>query len=228
MNSKFFDSLYEGDSANGVKLGMGLTGGDFWARPAGCQMLYRGNSMETIDFAKILAVDEINASRIGPPDYVTHEASTTYFYVVHRVNSYGSEEQSLAAAVKVVIDANGDLAAAEPNDIFLIKAEQVEGSKVKLIWFYSPLEQESKPVRFKIYYDSGTGHVDYQNAIAAITYAGRKFYSYQTNMLQPGRYLFVVRAEDADGMDDGSFAEVKVGVIADSPAGIDILNAQAM
>jgi hypothetical protein len=38
----------------------------------------------------------------------------------------------------------------------------------------------------------------------------------------------VVRAEDADGMDDGSFAEVKVGVIADSPAGIDILNAQAM
>ncbi len=228
MDSKFFDSLYEGDSAKGVKLGMGLTSGDFWARPTGCQTLYRGNSMETMDFLKILTVDEVDASQISPPDYVTHEASTTYFYVVHRVNNCGSEEQGLAAAVKVVIDANGDLAAAEPNDIFLVKAGQVEGSKVKLIWFYSPLEQESKPVCFNIYYDSGTGQVDYQNAIAAIAYAGRKFYSYQTNTLQAGRYLFVVRAEDTDGMDDGSFAGVRVGVIADSPAAIDILSAQAV
>jgi hypothetical protein len=228
MDSKFFDSLYEGDSANGVRLGMGLTGGDFWARPVGCQMLYRGSNMEAIDFAKILAVDEINASRISPPDYVTHEASTTYFYVVHRVNNCGSEEQSLAAAVKIVIDANGDLAAAEPNDVFLVKAGQVEGSKVKLIWFYSPLEQESKPVCFKIYYDSGTGQVDYQNAIATITYVGRKFYSYQTNTLQAGKYLFVARAEDADGMYDGSFAEIGVGVTADSPVAIDILGAQAV
>ncbi len=228
MDGKFFDSLYEGDSANGIKLGMGLTGGDFWACLAGCQMLYRGNSMETTDFAKILAVDEVDTSQISPPGYVTHEASTTYFYVVHRASNCGSEEQSLAAAVKVVIDANGNLAAAEPNDIFLAKAEQVEGSKVKLIWFYNPLEQESKPVCFKIYYDSGTGQVDYQNAIAAITYAGRKFYRYQTNTLQAGRYLFVIRAEDTGGMDDGSFAEVKVGVIADSPAAIDILSAQAV
>jgi hypothetical protein len=228
MDNKFYDSLYEGDSANGVKLGMGLTGGDFWARLVGCQMLYRGLGIETIEFDNILAVDEVDASQVSLPDYVTHEVSTTYFYVVHRVNNCGSEEQSLAAAVKVVIDANGDLAAAEPNDIFLIKAEQVEGSKVKLIWFYSPLEQESKPVRFKIYYDSGTGHVDYQNAIAAITYVGRKFYSYQTNTLQAGKYLFVVRAEDTDGMDDGSFAEIEVGVTADNPVAIDILSAQAV
>lgn len=228
MDSKFFDSLYEGDSANGIKLGMGITGGDFWARPAGCRMLYRGNSMETIDFAKILGVDKVDASQISPPDYVTHEASTTYFYVVHRVNNCGSEEQSLAAAVKVVIDANGDLAVAEPNDIFLVRAGQVEGSKIKLIWFYSPIEQKSKPVCFKIYYDSGTGQVDYQNVIATITYAGRKFYNYQTNTLQPGGYLFVVRAEDTDGVDDASFAEVKVGVVAGGPVAIDILSAQAV
>lgn len=228
MDSKFFDSLYEGDSANGIKLGMGLTNGDFWARPAGCQMLYRGNSMETIDFDNILAVDEVDASQISPPDYVTHEASTTYFYVVHRVNNCGNEEQSLAAAVKVVIDANGDLAAAEPNDIFLVKAGQVEGSKVKLIWFYNPLEQESKPVCFKIYYDSGTGQVDYQNAIATITYAGRKFYSYQTNTLQAGRYLFTIRAKDASGIEDSSLAKLVIQITISSPKPIDILSAKAI
>lgn len=228
MDGKFFDSLYDGDSANGVKLGMGLTGGDSWARTSGCQMLYRGNSMETIDFMRILAVAEIDASRISPPDYVTHEASATYFYVIHRVNNCGREEQSLTAAVKIVIDANGDLTAAEPNDIFLVRAGQVEGSKVELIWFYSPLGQESKPVCFKIYCDNRTGQVDYQNAIATIVYAGVRFYSYRTSVLQAGRYLFVVRVEDTDGMDDGSFAEVRVGIVAASPATVDILRTQAV
>ena len=38
MDVKFFDSLYEGDSPNGVKLGMGLTGGDFWLVKVGGSM----------------------------------------------------------------------------------------------------------------------------------------------------------------------------------------------
>jgi hypothetical protein len=51
MEAKFFDSLYEGDSPHGIKLGMGLTGGDFWPRIAGCQVLYRGHGIDRIDFS---------------------------------------------------------------------------------------------------------------------------------------------------------------------------------
>ena len=50
MDAKFFDSLFDGDSPNGIKLCMGITGGDFWAREAGCQNLYRGASIDVIDF----------------------------------------------------------------------------------------------------------------------------------------------------------------------------------
>jgi hypothetical protein len=229
METKFLKSaLFNGMTSNAFKLGTVLTLGWFWPRVSGCTVLYRGLGIEAIDFDNILAVDRIDASQITPPDYIGQEVGTAYFYVVHRVNSYGSEEQSLAAAVKVVINEDGDLAPAEPNDIFLVEARQVESGKAKLVWFYSPLEQESKAVCFKIYCDGGTGQVDYQNAIAVITYVGRKFYSYQTNMLQAGRYLFVIRAEDADGVDDGSFVEVKVGIIAECPVAIDVLSAQAV
>jgi len=229
METRFLkEALYGGMTANAFKLGTVLTLGWFWPRVSGCSMLYRGFSIDTIDFDKILAVGEIAASQISPPNYVAHEASTMYFYVVRRVNNCGDEEQTLAAAVKVVIDADGNLAMAEPNDIFLMRADQVDDDKVKLIWFYCSLEQKSKPVRVKIYYDNGTGQVDYQNAIATIRYAGRKFYSYQTNTLQAGKYLFVIRTEDTNGTDDGSFAEVKVRVIADNPAAIGILNAESV
>ena len=229
MEAKFLkDALFVGMTSNAFKLGTALTLGWFWPRINGCAVLYRGLGIEVIDFDNILAVDEDDVSQISPPDYVGHEASTTYFYVVHRVNNCGSEEQSLAAAAKVVIDEDSDLAPSEPNDIFLVEAGQVEGGKVRLIWFYSPLEQESRPVCFKIYCDRGTGQVDYQNAVAVISYMGGKFYSYQTNALQAGRYLFVIRAEDTDGVDDGSSAEVKVGIIAEGLAAIDILSAQAV
>jgi hypothetical protein len=229
METKFLkDALFGGMTSNAFKLGTALTLGWFWPRVNGCAVLYRGLSIEEVDFDNVLAVDKIDASQINPPDYVGHEANTAYFYVVHRVNNCGSEEQSLAAAVKVVIDEDGNLAPAEPNDIFLVKAGQVEGGKVRLIWFYSPLEQRSKPLCFKIYCDGGTGQIDYRDAVAVISYMGRKFYSYQTNALQAGRYLFVVRAKDAEGVDDGSFAEVKVGITAERPAAIGILSAQAV
>jgi hypothetical protein len=229
METKFLkDALFSGMRSNAFKLGTVLTLGWFWPRVSGCIVLYRGLGIEVIDFDNILAVDRIDASQISLPDYVGQEVGTAYFYMVHRVNNYGSEEQSLAAAVKVVINEDGDLAPAEPNDIFLVEARQVESGKAKLIWFYSPLEQESKAVCFKIYCDGGTGQVDYQNAVAVITYVGRKFYSYQTSMLQAGMHLFVIRAEDTNGVDDGSFAEVKIGVIAERPAAIDILSTQAV
>jgi len=74
MDAKFFDSLYEGDSANGVKLGMGLTGGDFWPRVGGCQNLYRGQDGSTIDFENILAVTEIEEESITVPGFAGHQA----------------------------------------------------------------------------------------------------------------------------------------------------------
>jgi hypothetical protein len=228
MDSKFFDSIYEGDSANGAKLGMGLTGGDFWPRIGGCSILYRGGSIDSMDFSQILAVAEPQAEQISPPAYVTHSSRTEYFYLVRRANHCGDEEQTLSAAVKLVIDADGELAEPLPNCVFEVKTGQIAGGKVELLWYYNPLEQGSAPVRFNVYYNNGTGQVNYDSVLATINYAGRRFYSWQTAALSPGRYLFAVRAEDSAGLENDCRSVIDFEVDAASPEGVSILSAQVL
>jgi hypothetical protein len=211
MDAKFFDSLYEGGSPNGVKLGMGLTGGDFWPRIAGCSILYRGSGMDLIDFTNILAVSEEEASEISPPIYVSHDNGSIYFYVIRRVNNCGREEHTLAAAVKVSIDTSGELAKPQSNNVF----------------DYCPIEQQSPPVCFKVYYDVGTGQIDYENPIATISYAGRRFYSYRSDVLDGDKYLFAIRAEDVAGTENTSLSKIEVHLDSASPGAINILSANA-
>ena len=229
MESKWLEeALFAGMTAKAFKLGTVLSLGWFWPRVAGCSMLYRGNSMETIDFDNILAVGALNAEQIQPPKYLAHAASTTHFYVIRRANNCGDLEHTLAAAVKVSIDGNGELAQPRPNSIFEARTEQLTGSKVKLLWYYCPLDQNSEPACFKIYYDNGTGQIDYENSIATISYTSRKFYSYQSDSLEGDRYLFTIRVKDAKGVEDSSLAKLVIQITIISPNPIDILSAKTI
>jgi len=229
METKWLkEALFAGMTANAFKLGTVLTLGWFWPRVAGCSVLYRGNSMTTIDFANILTVAEANACEISPPSYVQHNSNSTYFYVVRRANNHGCQEHTLAAAVKVSIDANGDLAQPQPNSIFAVRAEQGAGSKIQLAWFYCPIDQKSEPVCFKVYYDAGTGQIDYENPIAVIRYTGRTFYNYQSDTLDAGTYLFVIRAEDATGTENASLARTRIQLDTIIPDAADILSAETV
>jgi hypothetical protein len=220
--------LFNGVSSNAVKLGVVLTGGWFWVRNCGCTALYRGSDMEQIDFANVLSVVEQDAAEIEPPSYLLHKSGSAYFYVVRRFNHCGYQECTLQAAVKVSINADGNIAQPQPNSIFASKLKQVEADRVQLVWFYCPLEQKSKPVRFKIYGDNRTGQVDYQNPIAIVNYQRRKYYSYKTGALQMGRYLFAIRAEDADGVENDSLAQSRVELCSSAPDSITILSAKAI
>ena len=222
------EALFVGMTSNAFKLGTVLTCGWFWLRVGGCSVLYRGNSMGTIDFSNILAVAEVDASEISPPSYVQHNSNSIYFYVIRRANSCGDQEYTLSGSVEVSIDADGNLAEPSPNDIFAVRAEQVGGNKVELVWYYCPLDQEQETVCFNIYYDSGTGQIDYGYPIVTIPYAGRRFYSYQSNSLDAGMYLFCIRAEGAGGTQSGSLSQIRIELDTSSPAAIDILNAEAV
>ncbi len=229
METKWLkEALFTGMTANAFKLSTTLNLGWFWPRVAGCSMLYRGDSMETIDFDNILAVGAIDAEQIQTPEYLAHANSTTHFYVIRRANNCGDLEHTLAAAVKVSIDADGDLAQPRPNSIFEARTKQLAGSKVKLLWYYCPLDQNSEPACFKIYYDNGTGQIDYENPIATINYTGRKFYSYQSDPLEGDRYLFTIRAKDAGGIEDSSLAKLVIQITISSPNPTDILSAKTI
>jgi hypothetical protein len=219
-------ALFNGMTANAFKLGIVMSCGWFWMRPNGCTVLYRGTAMEKIDFTNILSVAEQNAESMSLLDCVPQNNSSTYFYVVHRFNNSGCQERTLQAAVKVAIDAEGNLAEPLPNHIFAWRANQMNGNKVQLVWFYSPLEQKSKPERFKVYYDSGTGQIDYENPIATISYQGRKFYCWQSEALSGGRYLFAVKAKDAEGIENNSLAQLAINIVGDGSDEIEILKVE--
>ena len=194
MDAKFYNSLYEGDSSEGAKLCMGLTNGDFWARVAGSANLYRGNSLEAIDFESLLAVSDVDLERVVVPATLTHEASETYYYVLRKANSCGDEEDSLNAVVKVVFDSNGDLVETGCNNVFDVYAEQVSESKVRLIWFYSPLGHKADVAKFNVYHDD-------LELIGSCEYNGVRVYSLLVGNLTQGSYKFCIGAQDAAGIE---------------------------
>ena len=215
-------------TANAFKLGTTLSLGWFWTRIAGCSVLYRGPGMEQIDFSNILAIAGNDADDILPPAYLLHDNNSTYFYLVRRFNHCGDQEFTLAAAAKVSFDASGELANARPNRIFASRGEQTDTDKVRLVWFYCPLEQESPPVRFNVYSDNRTGQIDFEIPVAVIDYRGPKFYGYLSDILEPGRYLFAVRVEDAAGTENSSSGHLTVELASAGPDAIDVLQAQTV
>jgi hypothetical protein len=222
------EASFAGQTSNAFKLGTVLTLGWFWSRAARCSILYRGGSIEAIDFRNILVVAEINASEIQPPNYLQHSSSTTYFYVIRRANNCGTQEYTLAASVKLSIDANGDMAKPRPNSILAARTKQIAGNKVQLLWFYCPIAQESRPMHFKLYFDNGTGQIDYENAIGSISYAGRLFYSYVSDTLDKDAYLFAIKVQDAAGTEDASSEQIKFQLHTKCPDTIDVLGAETV
>jgi len=222
------DALFNGMTANALKLGTTLTLGWFWVRVAGCSALYRGPCMEEIDFESILAIAGRDALEIIPPTYLPHNDLSTYFYVVRRFNRCGYQELTLGSAAKVSLDAQGEPARTKPNNIFALSAEQTGSNKIRLTWLYCPLEQESLPACFNIYCDNRTGQIDYENPINSVSYKGQRSYSYQSGPLQAGRYLFAVRAQDQAGSESVS-ADCLASEISDAaPDAITILGARTV
>lgn len=227
MDRTFYkEAFFGGMTANAFKLGTVLSLGWFWFRPSGCRLLYRRLSTETIDFSNILTAGALDAAEITPPAFLGHNSNTDYFYVVRRANCCGDLEQTLGAVVKVTFDDNGDLAQAGPNSIFAVCAEQIPQYRVKLIWYYCPLEQKSTPCVFDIFHSPASEQIDYNNLLASVEYRGRRFYSYESDSLSVGEHLFSIKAEDANGISDFSFACLRISLNTQTPQSIDILSAQ--
>lgn len=222
------DALFAGMTANGFKLGNTLSLGWFWMRVGGCSALYRAGRIDNVDFENVLSVGEADAESISPPDYIQHSSDSTYVYVVRRFNRCGDRERTIGAAAKVSFDASGERLKPRPNDVFNSKAEVVQGDKVRLRWFYSALEEKSRPAFFNVYHDNGSGQIDYVSPAATITYQGQRFYSCTVGPLGSGAGLFAIRAEDANGAENNSSAILKVQIQGANPDAIEILSVEAV
>jgi hypothetical protein len=229
MNAGFYkDALFSGMTNSSFKFGTILTLGWFWVRVAGCSALYRGPKISEVDFDYALSVEPFDAVQINVPDYAQHLANTTYFYVLRKVNGCGDQEKTFSAAAVVEIDADGDLAKAEPNKVFGINVNLVSGPRAKLIWCYCTLNQQSKPAYFEVYGDNATGQIDYEDPLATIDYLGRRYYCWLSDVLSAGRYSFAVRVFDSSGINENSSAVINIGVTNSSPDLVDILSVETI
>lgn len=208
-------ALFGGMTANAFMLGTVLTEGWFWTRRSGLSALYRGARIEEIDFKNPLAIANYDARQISPPVYVTHPPNSKCFYAVQRFNESGYRERSQRAVTEVLIDSEGNLVR-QPNPICEASI-MVYKMKIQLIWFYSAADQKTQPVAFRIYYDAGTGTMDYQSPIGSVPYGGQRWYSFLSPELLPGRYLFGIRAENADGGQDASLKTCGVELTIEVP-----------
>ncbi|MBN2138417.1 MAG: LamG domain-containing protein [Sedimentisphaerales bacterium] len=222
------DALFAGMTANAFKLGTAISLGWFWMRVGGCSALYRGPRISRIDWSNILSVANVDADSISPPCWLPHAGGAACFYAVRRFNRCGVREHTLAAAVRVSFDAEGNLSPRRPNGIFSAAAEAADGGNVRLKWFYSPLAQQVPPVRFNVYHDSRSGQIDYDNPIGTVEYRGRRFYGCTCGPLEAGRYLFAVRAGDANGTQDHCSAMLSVETPGKDPDAVDVLKIEAV
>ena len=166
MDARFFDSLYEGDSANGTKLGMGLTGGEFWPRVDGCYILYRGQD-GIIDHDNITAVMDGDDNQIAVSNQ-SLSPNTTWHYIRREASGCGLESPDSPPCI-VVIDANGDMLGDVPNTPDPVSVEQLAGGKLRVRWRYPQIGQDVEPTGFKVYMDSGSGF-DFDTPAATIAY----------------------------------------------------------
>jgi hypothetical protein len=195
------EALFNGMTATAFKLGTALTQGWFWMRRSGCTALYGGATHGQVDFDRILQVIDAGSETLSLFVYPSLPADSTHCYLVRRFNSCGEQERTTAAAATVHVTSEGQFAPSSPNALACLKGEQIAGNKLRLTWFYCPLDQGTPPEQFNVYWDGGTTQIDLENPVAVIPYRGRKFYHYDSGTLNNGRYLFVVKAIGLDLME---------------------------
>jgi hypothetical protein len=220
--------LLNGLTANAFKLGTVLTQGWFWVRRRGCAAVYRGDSPAEIDLGRIVHVADAPSGVVTLPAHLPHPPGSAYCYLVRRFNGCGGQEQTHAAQVCARIGADGQLAEPLPNAVLGLKSEQAGGGRLRLTWFYCSLDQEAAPEEFNIYWDSGTGQIDREHALATVPYAGRRFYQHETAPLGAGRYTFVVCPGNTDHVEGASLASITCAVSALAPEAATLLAVQAV
>lgn len=220
--------LCNGACPDAFKLGTVLTRGWFWVRRAGCTAVYHGPSVDQVDFGRIEHVAEADARQVSLPAHLTPEAGSKGCYVVRRFNGHGDEERTTGAAVAVRMGDDGKPAEPAPNGISNLHAVQVSGGRVRLEWFYCPLDQQAEPARFNVYTADAGGAFDFDAPLATVAYRGRRFHQCLSDMLPEGEHHFAVRAQAANEIESEPGQVVSCLVRTVCPDGVTILAAEVI
>jgi hypothetical protein len=202
--------LTDGDFGWSGRSGMMLADGYFWARRSGGYNFYLGVTGERgIDFEHPMAAcgpDRDDLTFSGP-----FPADSDYWLAVKAVSGFGLESEGYAwIRVRTDDDGNGD---ARPAPVQNLRAGIGWNGRIILEWEYPLRPGWPVPSTFKIYGGVGSIGVDFSTPLQGLggdvqvsCRPGRWQYVWD-NLDDPigtGPWKLAVRAETADGVDDGS------------------------
>ncbi len=185
-NSLYRHALFAGQTREGFLLSTALTLGWFWSRRKITTVLFRKASIQSPDSGDAITVANEDADMIATPEWIEHAHRTSYVYLIRRFSRTGRLEKTTHASAKTFFNQQGDLTEPVPNRIFAVTAHIEKPNTVSLLWFYSPLDQKTKPTGFNIYSNEGTGDINFQEPVISVLYKGRKFYKTQRTV-EPGK-----------------------------------------
>ncbi|HSV98855.1 MAG TPA: LamG-like jellyroll fold domain-containing protein [Sedimentisphaerales bacterium] len=202
------EALFRGRSSDAFALGTALTRGWFWVRRAGYAAIYRGTALHDVDWSRILCVIRPGTLEVTLPSHLTHRPGSTECYVLRRFDARGRQEKTTTASVLLRIDSNGRQALPRPNAATALAAQWIDAGRVRLTWFYCPLDQETAPSRFNLYRAA--------IPIGSVPCEGQGFHQYDAEAATDGPSAFLVRAESVAGV-EGRSAVVSVHPSSDAP-----------
>ena len=125
-----------------------------------------------------------------------------WLFSVHAVDSDGKEEANVSQVVGLSFEAGAP--AALPAWPLRVKAEAIAGGKVQVSFWYRPDQEYLGPgaaFEARIYYDDGTGTVDYATPLDTLAMGGPEepdVWEWESGVLVDDQeYLFVVRIATA-------------------------------
>ncbi len=136
---------------------------------------------------EIMDIEDINQLTYEATDLLKTGTAKIYFHI-RPVDKVGNWSESASHLGPFLIDIQ---APQPPNN--LVAISQPNG-KIKLNWKAS---ESNDVIKYNIYWDNGTGSIDYSRSIAVINSTGSATYEWTSSILTNGKtYNFVVRAED--------------------------------
>ncbi|KPK96962.1 MAG: hypothetical protein AMK75_07580 [Planctomycetes bacterium SM23_65] len=192
----------------------------------GCR-LYHNSGIGPIDYATVRGVK----SEYDPT--WTSDAMSypkTWRFGARAYNEYG-EENNVNVTEGVDLLESGEESPARPNRPAGLRAAPAADGKVELTFSYNATNEEAECTHFHVYYDAGSGEVDYTNPIGSVNRDEGPFtyYSFLSGALTDGQtYLFAVRAAAAEDVEDDGIECVEVTADAQAPTQPESLSGQVV
>ncbi len=191
--------LFEGDCNNGLRLCMGLTGGDFWSRVNGCDNLYRRDLSNPERNGDIVGCSQQGCGQISAASFVRHRPGGYYVYILRSCSRCGDELFTDAPSAAVQADSSGNIETFDSNAIANVSARQVGEGVVRLVWYYSGAGIKDEPVSFSVYAWAKGQAYSFDEPIGEAGYKGVRVYGFEAPLEGGSGYVLAAAGMSQSG-----------------------------